>query len=353
LVSKPVRARQRLFPRGFAEHREAVLVAKVRIRISLRRVIAAHERLSETFRGRDVVVAEAAFDAQAILVRVAVAAVDLHDAVALHGNRRLTADATERTQRVDDLVEFLYGALRRRLVHQRFLVERAGRARLHALTAGHARRHTHRVVDVEHGHGMAGAQAHADDVVDLNFAARAHARAARNAGIEVHGDRGIRDIEDCRSVLAAELRGIALAAGNAHRRRPLPERRLIVGPLLARPHVAREQLEHHAARLHCALRLRRHFHAGRRLADARRGQHALALDLHHARAAVAVDAVARQVHVAQVRDLRAFALSHVPDGLAGCCGDFLAVELENDRIAHFKDPFRNSVSRWLTGFGAA
>ncbi len=309
-------ASQRLFPRGFAEHAEAVLVAHGRGVRRLRRVVAADERLRQPLGRRDVVVAEAAFHAEPILVRVAVAPVDLHDAVVFHGDRGLTADAAERAQRVDDLVELLHGALRRRLVHQRLLVQRAGRARLDALAARDARREAHRVVDVEHRHGVAAAQPHADDVVDLHFAARAHARAACDAGVEIHGDRGVRDVELGLLVLAVEFRGIAVAAGDAHRRGPLPERRLIVGPFLARTHVAREQLEHHAARFRSTVRLRRHFHAGGRLADARRRQHALALDLDHAGAAIAVDSVAGQVDMAQVRNLRAFALGDVPDRFA-------------------------------------
>src|SRR6185503_2745582 len=134
---------------------------------------------------------------------------------------------------------------------------------------------------------------------------------------------------------------------------PFPERRLIVGALLARPHVAREQLEDQLPRLRRALGLCRDFHARGRLADARRRQHALALDLDHACAAVTVDPVARHVDVTQVRNLRAFALRDVPDGFAGPRRYVFAIELECDRIAHFTESFRNSVSKWATGLGAA
>ena len=74
------RARQRLFPRGFAEDLEAVSVRFGAVHIA-RRVVAADERLREALRRSDIVVAEAAFDAEPVLVRVTVAAVDLHDAV--------------------------------------------------------------------------------------------------------------------------------------------------------------------------------------------------------------------------------------------------------------------------------
>ena len=332
---------------------EAVVVAHRRRLRGLRRVVAADERYLEAFGRSHVIVAEPAFDAEPVLVRVAVAAVDLHDAVTLDGHGRLAADAAERTERVDDLVELLHGALRRRLVHQRLLVQRARRACLHALAAGHAGRHPHGVVNVEDGHGVTAAQAHADDVVDLHLAARAHAGAARDARVEIHGDRRIREVEPRLVMAAAELRAVAVAALDTHRLGPFPEWGLIVGTLLARAHVAREQLEHQLARLRGPLGLRRDLHTGGRLANARRRQHALALDLDHACAAIAVDAVARHVDVAKMRNSGAFPLGDVPKGLARARGNFFAVELEYDRVAHFTESFRNSVSKWATGFGAA
>src|SRR6185436_8449919 len=134
----------RLVPGRFAEDGEAILVAhRLGVR-GLRRVVAAHERRRQTLGRAHVVVAEPTFDAEPVLVRVAVAAVDLHDAVVLDGDGRLAADAAEWAQRAHDLVDLLHGALRRRLVHQRLLVQRARRARLHAFAAGDARREPHR-----------------------------------------------------------------------------------------------------------------------------------------------------------------------------------------------------------------
>src|SRR5882672_9850139 len=338
------RACQRLFPGRLAKYFEAVGVGLRAVDVA-RRAVAAHERLGETLRRRDVVEAEATFDAESILVGVAVAAVDLHDAVVFHGHGRLTADAAERAQRVHHGVELLDCSFRRRLVQQRLLVQRSGRTRLDAFAASHARREPHRVVDVEYGHRVAAAEPHADDVVDLHLAARAYARAARDARVEIHGDGRVRDVELRAAMtlfVTRELRGVTVAARDAHRRRPFPERRLVVGPLFARTHVAREQLEHHAARLGGALGLRRHLHAFRRLADARSREHPLALDLDHAGPAVAVHSIPRQVDVAQVRDLRALALGHVPNRLAWARGDFLAVQLENDLVRHLRNPLETA-----------
>src|SRR5204862_3617863 len=68
------------------------------------------------------------------------------------------------------------------------------RAGLHALAAGDAGRLAHRVIEVEHRHRTVSAVGIADDIVHLHFAAGAHAARALDAGIEVDGDRGMRDI---------------------------------------------------------------------------------------------------------------------------------------------------------------
>src|SRR3546814_4357918 len=73
-----------------------------------------------------------------------------------------------------------------------------------------------------------------------------------------------------------------------------------------------------------------HHHALARRADAGRGQHALALDLHHAGAAVAVGAIARLRLVAEMRDLRPGARGGLPDGLARLRLDVLPVQREAD-----------------------
>src|SRR5690606_28712941 len=167
---------QRLLPGRLAEHGERIDTAHVGI-TGLRRIVTADQRLGQPLRRHGVVEAEAALDAQSVLIGWAVAAVDLDNSVVLDGNRGLTADAAERTQRVHDLVELLDGTGPGRFIHERLFIERPGRASLHALAAGHAGRQTHRVVHVEDGNRMTAAIGHADDVVDLDLAAGAHAGA--------------------------------------------------------------------------------------------------------------------------------------------------------------------------------
>ena len=66
------------------------------------------------------------------------------------------------------------------------------------------------------------------------------------------------------------------------------------------------------------------------LADAACRQHALAFDLDHAGAAIAVGAVAGLRRVAQMRDVDAFALGDLPDGLAVMRMHLAPVEREGD-----------------------
>ena len=127
---------------------------------------------------------------------------------------------------------------------------------------------------------------------------------------------------------------LAEAAGaDVHAVGPGPEFRLRIVRGLALGLVGDQQLEHHLPRGLGALGGGLHLHAGARLADAACGQHALALDLHHAGAAIAVGAVAGLGRIAQMRDVGAQALGHLPDGLAVERLDFLAVEDEFHRFA--------------------
>src|SRR4029079_10616515 len=74
--------------------------------------------------------------------------------------------------------------------------------------------------------------------------------------------------------------------------------------------------------------LRPDLHAGRRRADAARREHALALDLHHADAAVAVRAIARLRRVAEVRQLDVEPARRAKDALARTDVDFAIVDEE-------------------------
>jgi hypothetical protein len=82
---------------------------------------------------------------------------------------------------------------------------------------------------------------------------------------------------------------------------------------LARWLVGHQQFDDHLAGLFGALVLRFTTMPSAGFADAGGGKRALALDLDHAGAAVAVGPVAGLVAPAQMRNGRAFALGHLPD----------------------------------------
>ena len=115
---------------------------------------------------------------------------------------------------------------------------------------------------------------------------------------------------------------------------PVPEGRDTVRRILLWRLVGKQQLHDHAARLHRAVGRGLHRHIGRWFADAGRRQNALAFDLDHAGAAIAVGAVARLGEPAQVGNVDAFAPCHLPDGFAGTCRNDFSVDREEQLVSH-------------------
>ena len=79
--------------------------------------------------------------------------------------------------------------------------------------------------------------------------------------------------------------------------------------------IGKQQLHHHVAGAHRALRIDADHHPIRWLADAGRREHPLAFDLHHADPAVAVWPIAGLRRVAEVRNVDPVPLGDLPDGL--------------------------------------
>ncbi len=269
----------------------------------------ADEGLHQPLRIGNVIESEPAFDAQAVLIGEAVAALNEGDLVVLDLVRDLTADAAIGADRVDFAVHFPAAVLGDG-IDDRFRHQRAGGTGLHAFPAGDAGRLPHRVVEIEHGPRVDAAEGHADHVVDLHFAAGTHAESAIDAGIEIDGHRRVRKVGFQDAVGGEARRLDTLCLG------PVPELGHPVGGIFARRLIGKQELHDHATRLHRPLARRLHHHVRRRLADARGGQHALALDLDHASAAVAVGAVARLGQPAEMRNVDSFALGDLPYGLA-------------------------------------
>src|SRR5260370_3329648 len=341
---------ERLVPARLAEMRPRVGRVELVMRVLGHAVLADH-RHGQTVRMAHIVEAEASLDAQPILVRRSVPAIDIEQLVVLDVVGELAADAAIRADAVDGAGGL--GGEDVVLVDQRGRHERASRAGLHALAAGDAGALAHRIVEIEHDLLAMAAPGHADDIVDLHFAAGANAEIALDAGVEVDRHRRVAAIG-----LGLRPRGEA-ALLDADAIGPAPEAGVRIMRGLALRLVADQQLEHHLAREFGALGSGLDLHAGGRLADAGRRGHALALDLDHAGAAIAVGAIARRRAVAEMRNLGAAPLRRLPDGLARQRLDLDAVEVEFDRVAHHAGAVAHGTSSGkcfitiLTGFIAA
>ena len=132
------------------------------------------QRLHQPLRIGHIVKAEAAFDAQPVLVGVAVAALHEGDLVVLDLVADLAADAAIGADRVNLAVDLAAAVLGDR-IDDGFRHQRAGRAGLHAFSAGDASGAAHGIVEIEHRLRADTAERHADHVIDLNFPAGAHA----------------------------------------------------------------------------------------------------------------------------------------------------------------------------------
>src|SRR5262249_15081151 len=315
---------KRFVPAGGAEMRPRVGGIDHVVGV-LGHTVLAHERLHEAVRMADIVETEATFNAEPVLVRRPVAATDMEELVVLDMVGELAAHPAVGAHAVHLPIRELGAYIR--LVEQRRGHQRTGRAGLHALAASDAGRFPHRIVEIEHNLFAVAAAGHADDVVDLHLAAGAYAKIALDTGVEIDRHRRMAAVGDGCGVARKPARHDVLPL------RGLPEFRLrIVRHVLGRL-VGHQQLEHHAPRRFGAIGLRLDLHAGGWGADAACGQHALALDLHHADAAVAVGTVAGLGQVAQVRQLDAEPARGAKDRLAGADVDFASVDAEGVGLA--------------------
>src|SRR6202012_3782402 len=110
----------------------------------------------------DIVVAEAALDAEALMIGRAVAAVHVEDLVVLDLVGELTADAAERAEAVD-LAVGPFGANLLLVQHGR-RHQGAGRAGLDAFAASNAGALAHQIVEIEDDLRVATTAGHADHV---------------------------------------------------------------------------------------------------------------------------------------------------------------------------------------------
>ena len=254
----------------------------------------------------------------------------MNDPVAAHMISKLTSDAAIGTDRVDRLFRAsrsdrrcgekrIIGHARSRSA-QKLGHQRAGRAGLHALAAAHAGGGAERVVQIEDDlRGIAPPRV-ADHVIDLLLPASTRAAAALDAGIEIDRDRRM-----------AHIRYRLLARCKAWRTHPHPRSPLIqfrVFTMRRLGHVRQQQLEHHFLCGPGAVASGMDSGAGRWCATAGGGEHALALDLDHAGAAVAVGSQA--IAIAEVGNVDAMAARDLKQCFARARFDCSAIEFEGD-----------------------
>ena len=155
---------------------------------------AADQRLSQTMRMGDVVETEAALDAKPVLVGGASDPLHPGDLVVLDLEGELAANTAIGAYAVNLAVKCGAIACTPSIEH-RSGHQRAGRAGLHAFATGHASRLSHRVIEVEGDLRVMPAAGHANDIVDLHFAAGTDAEIAMNAGVEIYAHGQMRGIK--------------------------------------------------------------------------------------------------------------------------------------------------------------
>ena len=294
------------------------------------------------------------------MVGRAIAAINAHDHVVLDVVGHQATYATKRAHRIHFFVNDLRADLRLRHQGTRW-------AGLHAFAASHTGAVAHGIVQVKHNFTVRAAHRVADDVIDLLFAAGAHAAVALNAGIQIDRHGRVRDVG--LGLLAAQ--GLQLGAhGYPKAIRPFTQLTMLAnsldfnwlspngipialslskGPLVAHiRHIGQQHLHHHLLALEGAFTVGLYFHTGLGITTAAWCQDTLAFDFHHAGAAVAVCAVA--ILVAKMRNINAVALGGLEDGFPFVGVDGVAVKLEFDRLRQNLNELCGSVhlvSPWM------
>src|SRR3984957_9693797 len=268
----------------------------------------------------DVIKSKPSLDAEPVVIGRAVAAFGVDDLLVLDLISDLTADAAERAQRVD--LPIRIGDPGLVLIEHHRGHQRTGRTSLHAFATGHTGRFPHRVVEIKHDLGVMIAIGHADHIIDLHFAAGAHAQATLDAGIEIDAHRRMAGVP------LPAFCGRETAFGDLYLFGPVPEFRIRVVGCLTCGLVGDQKLHHHLLRGDRTRAFRLHLHTDAWRALAGRREHALAFDLDHAGAAIAVGSIVRRGRITQMRNFAALAFRHLPDGFADTRLDLLTVELE-------------------------
>ena len=132
----------------------------------------------------NIVKSKAAFDAEATFIRGPVDPFDIFNAISFDLKADLTAHTAERADAFDLMIK-IFAVSNLVFIGDCCWQQCASGAGLHAFTAGDATAFTHWVRHIKGWIGIMPPPRHSNDVIDLNLAARAHAQAALNTGIEI------------------------------------------------------------------------------------------------------------------------------------------------------------------------
>ena len=137
--------------------------------------------MGQAMRVVDVVITEATFDAQTVVIGRPVASIDGYNFIVERVISRLAADTAvgaKAIDRIGGLDDFQAGG-----IDQRFWHQCPCRAGLNAFAAAHAGGNAHGRLDIEDDSSIVAAMGDADHVVDLHFATGPLAQAAMDTGV--------------------------------------------------------------------------------------------------------------------------------------------------------------------------
>ena len=283
----------------------------------------------------DIIKSKASFDTEPAFVRGAVDAFDKFDLIILDLQRHLTADAAKRANAFN-LAVIIAAIADLLIIHHGGRHQCARRAGLNTFTAGHTSAIAHGIGKIKCRIGIMAAARHADHIIDLHFAAGAHAQPALNAGIQVYAHRHMAVIQQ-RNAVFFQFRHTAFA--NTVQLGHIPQMRGFIMRHITLGLIRQQHFNHNFARIFGAGSISFHHHALLRFTNAGCGQSALAFDLDHTGAAVAIGPVSGRRLMAQMRDHQTAAIGNFPNGHTALGFDLLSIERKTNGVSHLIDPY--------------
>ena len=163
---------QCLLPAGFTE--DIAPISWINVEPLGWRILSADERFGQAVVVVDIVKSKPTFDAEAPLICGAIDPFDIFNAIPFDLEADLTAHPAEGADAFDFMIK-IFAVADLVFIGDGGRQECSCRAGLHAFTAGHTAAFTHWVCHIKGWIGIMTPARHADNVIDLNLAASAHA----------------------------------------------------------------------------------------------------------------------------------------------------------------------------------